>query len=256
MKFFFACLVLLLLVGCASVPRPTSIDITPGPPPYDSWGRVLQKFVDDQGRVNFAALANDRADLDRMVAYVYDIGPNNQATLFPTKQHVLAYHINAYNALAMHKVIASGIPETLAGVRKIGFFALGKVQVGGEAISLYDYENKVIRPLRDARIHFALNCMSVGCPRLPRDVFLPEKLEIQLDRETRLFFAEARNVSLDAAKKTVMLSEILKFFTEDFLVSAPTLIDYVNRYRDSKIPDDYKVEFRDYDWTINRQPIK
>ena len=63
---------------------------------------------------------------------------------------------------ALNDKFAAGIPETLAGVRKIGFFALGKVQVGGEAISLYDYENKVIRPLGDARIHFALNCMSVG----------------------------------------------------------------------------------------------
>lgn len=256
MKKILSCLTLLLLVGCASVPRPGSVEAPPGPPPYEAWSRVLQQFVDEQGRVDFAALARSRTDLDRMVAYVYDIGPNNQPALFPTKQHVLAYHINAYNALAMHKVIATGIPETLAGLRKIGFFALGKVQVGGEAISLFDYENKVIRPLGDARIHFALNCMSVGCPKLPRDVFLPQTLALQLDRESRLFFAEARNVSINAAKKTVTLSEILKFFTEDFLASAPTLIAYVNRYRDIKIPEDYKVEFSDYDWTINRQSAK
>lgn len=256
MKKILSCLLLLGLVGCASVPRPDSVDTPPAPPPYEAWSRVLQQFVDEQGRVNFAALAKSRADLDRMVAYVYDIGPNNQPALFPTKQHVLAYHINAYNALAMHKVIATGIPVTLAGIKKVGFFALGKVQVGGEAISLYEYENKVIRPLGDPRIHFALNCMSVGCPRLPREVFLPATLDAQLERESRLFFAEDRNVRLEVANKTVTLSEIIKFFTVDFLASEPTLIGYVNRYRTIKIPADYKVEFSNYDWTINHQPAK
>jgi Protein of unknown function, DUF547 len=75
------------------------------------------------------------------------------------------------------------------------------VQVGGEAISLYDYENKVIRALGDPRIHFALNCMSVSCPVLPREVFTPEKLNAQLDREAKKFFAEPRNVAVNEAKK-------------------------------------------------------
>jgi hypothetical protein len=254
MKKLLAFLFALTLVGCASVPRPASTVAPASPPPYDAWARVLDKFVDAQGRVNFAAAAKDRADLDRFVAYVYDIGPNNQPQLFPSPQHVLAYHINAYNALAMHKVIETGIPQTLAGFKKVGFFVFGKVRVGGNDISLYDYENKVIRPLGDERVHVALNCMSVGCPRLPREPFLPEKLEAQLDRESKLFFNETRNVSTNDAAKTVTISEILDFFPGDFLAKAPTLIAYVNRYREIKVPEDYKVGFTKYDWTINRQP--
>lgn len=254
MKKLIALLFALTLMGCASVPRP-SVTVTPAsPPPYDAWARVLEKFVDAEGRVNFAAAAKDRTDLDRFVAYVYDIGPNNRPELFPTSQHVLAYHINAYNALAMHKVIETGIPQTLAGLKKVGFFVFGKVRVGGADVSLYDYENKVIRALGDERIHVALNCMSVGCPRLPREPFLPEKLDAQLERESKKFFNEARNVSTNDAAKTVTISEILNFFPGDFLAKSPTLIAYVNRYRDAKVPDDYKTEFTKYDWTINRQP--
>ncbi len=254
MRHLLALCAAAFLVGCASVPRP-DVRLAPvSAPPYDAWAAVLQKHVDAQGRVNFAAVARDRAELDRFVAYVYDHGPNNQPQLFPTPAHVLAFHINAYNALAMHKVVQTGIPTTLAGLNKVGFFVLGKVQVGGEAISLYDYENKVIRALGEARIHIALNCMSVSCPRLPRDVFTAEKLEEQLQREAKLFFNERRNVDVDAVAKTVSLSEILKFYTEDFLASAPTLVAYVNRFRTEPVPLDYAPRFFDYDWTINRQP--
>ncbi len=254
MRIGMGIVAILLFAGCASVPRPTVSAAAPSAPPYEAWARVLEKYVDDEGRVNFVGVARDHADLDRFVAYVYDNGPNNRPELFPTPLHVLAFHINAYNALAMHKVVQVGIPDTNAGLRKVGFFYLGKVQVGGEPISLYDYENKVIRPLGDPRIHVALNCMSVSCPRLPREVFTAEKLERQLEREAKKFFNEARNVQIDDAAKTFKVSEILKFYTEDFLAKAPSLAAYINRYREIKVPEDYAVDFIPYDWTINRQP--
>jgi hypothetical protein len=244
----------LLLAACASVPRPTVEAPSAAAPPYDAWNRVLEKYVDAEGRVNFVGVSKDRADLDRFVAWVYDNGPENQPGLFATQEAKLAYHINAYNALAMHKVLERGIPRTLAGLRKVSFFFLGKVQVGTQPITLYQYENDVVRKLNDPRMHVALNCMSVGCPRLPREAFTPERLNEQLDREARLFYNEDRNVQVDDAKRVLRLSEILKFYTPDFLAAAPSLAEYVNKYRDTKVPEDYKVEFIPYDWTINRQP--
>jgi hypothetical protein len=255
-SIFFLAAIALVVSGCASVPRPSEQSIAVNrvaQPPYEIWARVLNRFVDNEGRVNFLAAAKDRADLNQFVAYVYDIGPNNHPELFPTKEHVLAYHINAYNALAMHKVIEEGVPRSLSGFKKVSFFLFGPVRVGGERISLYAYENKVIRALGDERVHVALNCMSVSCPRLPREPFLPATLEAQLERESIRFFNEQRNASVDELRKTVTISEILKFFPEDFLAKSPSLIAYVNRYRAVKVPEDFKVEFRDFDWTVNRQ---
>jgi hypothetical protein len=245
---------LVVLTGCASVQRPSTDRTSEGPPPYQAWARVLDKYVDIEGRINFSAIEKDRADLDKFVAYIYDYGPNNRPELFTTPEAILAFHINAYNALAMHKVIETRIPHSLGGLRKVSFFAFGKVQVGGEKISLYNYENKVIRALGDPRIHFALNCMSVSCPRLPKDVFLPETVDAQLDRESIGFFMEARNVEVNLAARTVTLSEILKFYTSDFLAKAKSLVAYVNLYRIDKVPEDFLVTFSNYDWTINRQP--
>jgi uncharacterized protein YceK len=253
-RFLIAVMAILLITGCASVSRPSGVQPTSGSPPYQAWARVLEKHVDAAGRIDFDAVAKDRSDLDQFVAYVFDNGPNNRPEQFQTPQAVLAFHINAYNALAMHKVLESGIPQTLAGLKKVTFFAFGKVQVGGEKISLYDYENKIIRALGDPRIHVALNCMSVSCPRLPKEVFLPNTLDAQLERESMRFFTEPRNVSVNSVTRTVTLSEILKFYTGDFLAKSKSLLSYVNLYRSDKVPEDFAVDFRPYDWTINRQP--
>jgi hypothetical protein len=243
----------LALGACATTVPGPRVEVAAAEP-VDAWARVLERFVDEQGRVDFDGLARDRGDLDRFVAWVYAVGPGNAPARFPTRAHLLAYHLNAYNALAMYNVLEDGIPVSLAGARKVDFFALRRLQVGSEPRTLYGYENEVIRPLGDERVHFALNCMVVGCPRLPRTPFRAADLDAALDRETRRFFAEPRNVVVDPVDGVVRVSELLRFYPEDFLARAPTLVAYVNRYREPPIPTGYRVEFIPYDWTINRQP--
>ncbi len=128
------------------------------------WTRVLSRNVDDAGRVDFDALRGDHADLDRVVAFVAAADPMSQPQRFPDRQARLAFYINAYNALAMHGVVAAGVPESLGGLTKFTFFYLRTFTVGGKSISLYKFENDVIRPLGEERVHFALNCMVVSCP--------------------------------------------------------------------------------------------
>jgi len=217
------------------------------------WTAVLNAFVDDRGEIDFRGLAKTPADLKAFVDYIAKVSPDSDPALFPTLESRLAYHINAYNALAMYNVIDSGVPRSLSGLRKLGFFVFKRFSIGGRTMSLYAYENEVIRPLGDERVHFALNCMAVGCPRLPRIPFTANALNEQLDREARRFFSEPRNLQRVPEGKTVRVSEILKFYTEDFLRRNSGLIAYVNRYVSDKIPEDYKMEFIDYDWTVNDQ---
>lgn len=242
-----------LLASCATaVPPPQSASAKGDP--RAAWAAVLDRFVDDEGRVDFAGLAAGRGDLDTVVGWVYRVSPASDPALFRGREAVLAYHVNAYNALAMYNVLDSGIPETLEGVRLIPFFVLRELQVGGRPISLYDYENDVIRPFGEERMHFALNCMARGCPRLPRVPFTAAGLDGELDREAREFFAETRNLVVDDQRRTIRVSEILSFFKEDFLAAEPSLIAYVNRYRLPPIPADYAVEFISYDWRVNGRP--
>jgi hypothetical protein len=249
---------LLVTTGCVAtmVPPPFTGEPTPLRPPVDAWARVLKTHVDPQGRVDFAGLSGNRADLDRYVSWIYDNGPANRPDMFRTREQLLAYHLNAYNALALYNVLDSGIPETHAGYAGLRFFRQRELVVGGQLLSLRAYQDDVIRKLGEPRVHFALNCMSAGCPRLPREPFAADKLEQQLERATREFFAEVRNVRVVAAERTVYLSKILDFHREDFLAAAPSLLAYVNRYRAQPVPEDYEVEFTPFDWTINRQPLR
>jgi hypothetical protein len=96
--------------------------------------------------------------------------------------------------------------------------------MGGRSISLYSLENDVIRPMGDPRVHFALNCMSVSCPRLPRTAFTADGLDRELDAAAREFVGDDRNVHFDRETRTVTLSAIFDFYTKDFLAKAPSLI--------------------------------
>ncbi len=216
-----------------------------------AWTRVLGRHVDDAGRVDFARVAADRADLDRVVSFIAAVDPISAPGRFPDRAAKLAYYIDAYNALAMYGVIDAGIPDRFGALGRFRFFYLRTFKMGGRSLSLYGLENDVIRPLGDPRIHFALNCMVVSCPRLPRAALTARNIDAELDTLAREFVAEARNVRAEPAERTVHLSAIFDFYTEDFLAQAPNLIAYVNRYRTQPIPETYSVRFLDYDWTIN-----
>jgi hypothetical protein len=241
---------LILLFGVCVSAAPAEVQQSD---PYQLWARVLAKIVNERGEVDFHALAHDRTDLDTFLDYVAHVSPRTAPESFSSKEAKLAYYLNAYNALAMFNVIDSGMPTSLTGLTKVRFFGFKRFPIGGERMSLYSLENDVIRPFSDVRVHFALNCMSVGCPRLPREPFRADRLNQQLDRETRQFFSETRNLQVLPDQRLVRVSSILKFYTEDFLAKDRTLIAYINEYANTKVPDDFRVEFIDYDWTVNSQ---
>ncbi len=240
--------VLLAGVGCATI-RPPTVTDSPGRDPQTAWARVLHDSVLADGRIDFVGLRRDPGDLEVYVAWVADHGPRSTPGLFPTRSARLAYYVNAYNALAMYQVVTT----ERRPAQHLRFFLLSTLRIDGERRSLYTLENRMIRPLGEPRVHFALNCMVRGCPRLPREPFDPAQLDAQLDRETRHFLGEPRNVQVDPALDIVRVSSILRFYRKDFLAAAPSLIAYVNRYRDEKVPERSRVRFIPYDWTLNER---
>ena len=243
------CALAAVVSACTTVRAPTTA-LSAVPPPQ-AWSDVLRQHVDQEGRVGFRELAANPAKLETYVASIAHV-PDTK--VLPSRAETLAFQVNSYNALAMYGVIHSGIPERLSLLDRVKFFKLTKFVIHGRSISLYDYENDVIRPMGEERVHFALNCMAVSCPRLPRTPFTAAGLDGELDAAARLFFSEPRNVTVDDAARTVYFSAILDFYTEDFLKKSPSLIAYANRYRSPPVPEGYTVKFFEYDWTINKQP--
>jgi Protein of unknown function, DUF547 len=244
--------IVLLLGACSTLvatpPSAKSDDAPSASAASQAWSRVLQAHVNERGLVDFAALAKAPQDLHTMIRFVANVS----AQKLGDKNTQLAHHINAYNALSMFNVIDSGIPHSNAGLtQRYKFFIARKHTIGGQVMSLYDYENKVIRAFGESRIHWALNCSALSCPVLPREPFDAANLEAQLERESKKFFASERNLRVDHAARAVLISEIFKFFPEDFVPSAaPNLITYINRYAPQRIEESFTVQFIPYDWTI------
>lgn len=214
---------------------------------------LLTKFVNKKGQVDFEGLQKDRRALDRYVYYV----SKKPLTDFANGNEKLAHMINAYNALSMHLVIEKGIPnDNSSTIKRAKFFYFPKYEIGGEVMSLYSFENDIIRKIGDERIHFALNCMAVSCPRLPQEAFTGEGLDKELNAASKEFFASSQHLKIDQAKKELWVSSILDFFTEDFVpAKAKSLQLYVKKWLpENSAPsgiESFEVEFIDYDWTIN-----
>lgn len=233
---------------------------------YGDWQDVLESFVDEKGFVDYEGLQADREALDRFLEQLQAKGPDSTPNLFPTSNDRLAYYINAYNALTFEGVLGLD-PDvsTVWGFSKTGygFFVRMKVQLDGKETSLKKLEDDLVREgFKDPRIHAALNCASAGCPRLPREPFLPETLEEQLNAAMEEFVGEERNCSVDTAAGTATLSKIFDWFRKDFEEyprplgqGGGALIDYINRYRadDAQIPANFKIKFASYDKSLNRQ---
>lgn len=234
------------------------------------WTALLQRHVNPAGRVDYAALRRAPAELELLYAWIAEHSPDAQPGLFPTASARLAYWLNAYNLAALTGIVRHYPVGSVRDIRPVsglsllpggGFFMAQRFVFGGERWRLYTLEHRLIRRrFAEARLHFALNCGSVGCPELPREAFTPDGLEAQLARETRKFLADPRHLQIDTAGATLRLSALFKWYQDDFLRAAPTLLDFVLPHLDAApraqlaaARERLTVTFLPYDWSLNDQ---
>ncbi|WP_299338810.1 DUF547 domain-containing protein [uncultured Psychroserpens sp.] len=160
-----------------------------------------------------------------------------------------AFWINAYN-ISVIKGIIDNYPIN-SPLDKAGFFDKTKYNIAGESITLNAIENKKLRaPFGDARFHFVLVCGAIGCPPLIAEAYLPNLLESQLQKQTEIALNNPNFIKVK--KKKVELSEIFKWYKEDF-VKTGNEIDYINTFRKETIEPKSKISYYPYNWSLNKQ---
>ena len=163
-----------------------------------------------------------------------------------------AFFINAYNILMIHAIVEKypvKSPMDIAGV-----FDKTKYAIAGTMLTLNDIENKMIRAkYNDARIHFVLVCGANGCPPITDFAYTPEKLDQQLDQQTKLAINNPNFIKVNVKSKKVELSQIFEWYKEDFIMDKSSYIDFINKFRTEPIPSNFKVAFYTYDWSLNKQ---
>ena len=233
---------------------------------YARWTEVLRTSVRDGG-FDYARLKQDRAGLDAVLSALQAVTPDDLAG-WSEKQR-FAFWINAYNAFCIQKVVDN---YPLKSIKRLGgAFGLNSVFDKGfipmqahhpdrknEVLSLNDIEHKILRrQFKDARLHAAINCASKSCPPLRNEAFTAEKLEAQLDEQMRAFVNDPARNRIDPAQKELALSEIFKWFAEDFERDARSVKEYLLRFAaadKAELIRTAKVAYLEYDWDLNDVP--
>lgn len=195
--------------------------------------------------VNYSSLES-KSSLVSLVKKVEDF---NHSKL--SEKEKIAFYINAYNLMVI-KGVMDNYP--LASTNDInGFFTKTKYLIGREAMSLNGLEHDILfKYYHDLRYHFVLVCGAKGCPPIIPEAYRPETLDKQLDRQTKIAINNPDFTKVDNEKQSVGLSQIFKWYAHDFSGKKATF-DFLNQYRETPIPDSYKITYYTYDWSLNSQ---
>lgn len=227
---------------------------------HSGWSVWLERYVrTDPAGPDLVAYGSvspqDRAKLSTYVAMLSGVAVS---TLDRDEQ--LAYWINLYNALTVDVVLAHYPVDSIRDIDiSPGFFSDGPwgkqlVRVEDTDLSLNDIEHRILRPIwGDPRIHYAVNCASIGCPDLRNSAYTGKEIDSQLSEAARIYVNDPRGVLVRGT--TITLSKIYDWFLEDFGGSEDSLMTHLLVYAEPELAQSLRRigRFTDvrYDWSIN-----
>ena len=209
---------------------------------------LLQKHVTNEGVVDYKKFNGPKLKkyLNYLEKTTVDISWSNNKKK--------AFWINAYNAYTIYLILHALNTEkikSITDIKKEGKTAwkIPFVNVGGIKYSLDYIEHEILRKtLFDPRIHVGVNCASGSCPKLGNTAFTEENIEATLAQLMKDFINDTSRNKI--SKKKVQISSIFNWFQKDFTNNS-SLIDYLNKYSETKINSNAKISYLKYDWSLN-----
>ena len=212
---------------------------------HSQWDKLLKKYVDKEGYVDYVGFKKDIAELD---AYL-EMFSKNQPQKDWGEPELLAYYINLYNAATVKLIVEKYPVKSIADISRP--WTKDRISIGNKTFSLDDIEHNILRKMNEPRIHFALNCASISCPKLSNEAYVASKINEQLERATKEFINSDKN---DISNSNAQISAIFKWYVKDFKVNGNTdVIAFINQYSSVKMNSNAKVMFKKYDWDLNER---
>lgn len=225
---------------------------------HSSWNSLLQKYVNKRGQVNYQGWKAASADVNSLNAYINHLSSANLKKA-ATKEGQLAFWINAYNAVTVKGILreypTKSIRDHTAKLFGYNIWKNLKLKVSDNQVSLDSMEHKVLRKLSEPRIHFAIVCASISCPRLLNEAYTRDKLEDQLVVNTKNFFANSLN--FQHVGRSFKISSILSWFAADFGANQAAQLKTIAPYlptesaREAAANNAVSVSYLTYDWGLN-----
>lgn len=212
---------------------------------HTAWDNLLKKHVDSNGMVDYKGFERDRPALTSYLQMLSAQEPTYDWSV----QELLAYYINLYNGYTVAAILDHYPVKSIKDIS--GVWTSGSVPIGDNNLSLGGIENGVLRKMNEPRIHFAINCASISCPKLLNEAFTASAINEQLDRVTRDFINGDKN---ELSKSNPKLSSIFDWYDKDFTVDGKQdVIGYVNLYGKIKIDEKAELQYKAYNWNLNEQ---
>ena len=218
---------------------------------HNTWTVLLRKHVSPEGKVNYAGFIRDKQAVQEYLDLLSANHPDEQTW---SRAAQMAYWINAYNAFTVKLIMdhypVGSIKDIKKGIPFVNsVWDLKFITLGGQLYDLNHIEHNILRKKFDEpRIHFAINCASVSCPKLLNAAYEAATLESQLEQAARHFFADPQKNKLQ--KNSIQVSKIFLWFGSDFKQSGD-LISYINRYANIGISPKASISYLEYDWNLN-----
>ncbi|WP_182867634.1 DUF547 domain-containing protein [Stieleria mannarensis] len=234
---------------------------------HSAWNNLLGNYVDSDGRVDYKGWHGSGEDQALLDDYLQTLSTASIAADNETTQsHRLAFWINAYNALTIKGILREYPTTSIRNhtPRLWGYHIWHdlKLHVGHKPFSLDEIEHQVLRKMGEPRIHFAIVCASIGCPRLLNEAYVPERVDEQLTANAKDFFSRRQNFRHDVAGKRFYLSAILKWFAEDFGDDPSQVLKRVAVWlpdetaRRAAMDNAVSLSYLDYNWQLNAQTAR
>ncbi len=209
---------------------------------HASFDALLKKYVSISGVVNYGALKTNNASLEK---YISTLKAQKNIDEWPRNEK-LAYYINAYNAYTIQLILDNYPTTSIMKINNGKAWDLEIVNLGGKRMSLNYLENEIIRPVfKEPRIHFAVNCAAISCPKLMNGAFLPNQLNSQLERQTKAFINNIKENQINEG--SIKISQIFEWYADDF----GDIKTYVNKYSSTKAGYNALVSYNTYKWLLN-----
>lgn len=238
---------------------------------HKAWTELLKAHVKMSTDNTSSTVDYKNFDKNKLNLYLKTVSsvPKKEFNKFSRDQQ-LSFLINTYNAYTV-KLILNNYP--VKSIKKIGSFFSSPwkqnfFKLFGKETHLDQIEHTYTRASKtlgtDARIHFAFNCASIGCPALLDEAFTAEKLSGQLDSASKNFLKDNSRNRVNLSKKRVELSNIFKWYGDDFTDrNYKSLKHFLSTYVDSIAKNekekallksnDYSISYTGYDWDLNKK---
>ena len=237
----------------------SKLDSDSKPVSHAIWDELLKEHVDEYGLVDYQGLQSDSVRLREYLSILETAHPNDSNW---TEKERLAYWINAYNAYTMELILdyypVVGIKEIKNGIPFVStVWDIKFIKIQEREYNLNNIEHGIIRKYFDEpRIHFALVCAAMSCPKLQRFAYTADELDEQLDTAGESFLNDPYRNKI--GKDLTRLSKLLDWYWGDFKDKYEDRQALINKYHDGvKVTEATEIEFLDYNWALNdRTPEK